>query len=101
MGWKVKWARPAWNDVEAAAAVIARDSPRYALVLQREAQAAARSLAEMPWRGGIVAQRDDEHIRQLLIGSYRLIYRIASEAEVHVIAFIHGARDSGDLLSER
>jgi len=43
-------------------------------------------------RGRIVPERDDERLRELIVGSYRLIYRIAAD-EVHVIAFVNGARD--------
>lgn len=101
MGWKVRWTRPAWNDVEAAAAFIARDSPRYAVVFQREAQAAARSLRQFARRGVIVPERPAEHLRQLLVGNYRLIYRIVDHSEVHVIAVIHGARDLDRFLGDR
>lgn len=93
MGWRVRWTRPAWNDVEAEARFIARDSPRYAAVLQREAQAAAASLRRFAKRGRVVPERSDERIRELFVGSYRLMYKIVSDEQVHVIAFLHGARD--------
>ena len=94
MGWRVKWTTQAWNDVEEIARFIARDSTRYAIVLQREAQAAATSLRRFARRGRIVPERDDPRLRELIIGrSYRLIYRVASENEIHIIAFINSARD--------
>ncbi len=94
MGWRVTWTTPAWNDVEEAARFIARDSPRFAVVLQREAQAAARSLRQFARRGRIVRERNDERLRELIVGqSYRLIYKLVTDDEVHVIAFVHGARD--------
>jgi plasmid stabilization system protein ParE len=92
--WRVIWTTPAWSDVEEAARFIARDSPRYAVVLQRDAQAAAKSLRQFPRRGRIVPERDDERLRELIVSkSYRLIYKLVAENEVHVIAFVHGARD--------
>lgn len=94
MGWRVRWTAPAWSDVEEVARFIARDSPRYAVVLQREAQAAAKSLRQFARRGRIVRERDDPHLRELIVGrSYRLIYKIIADDEVHVIAFINSARD--------
>lgn len=94
MGWKVRWTTPAWRDVEEQARFIAEDSPRYALAFQREAQVAARSLRQFALRGRVVPERGDERLRELIVGNgYRLIYRVAGESEVHVIAFIHGARD--------
>jgi addiction module RelE/StbE family toxin len=92
--WRVRWTTPAWNDVEEAARFIARDSPRYAIVLQQNAQAAARSLRQFPERGRIVPERNEERLRELIVSkSYRLIYRIVADNEVHVIAFVHGARE--------
>jgi toxin ParE1/3/4 len=79
--------------VEEAARFIARDSPRYAIVLQREAQIAAQSLRRFARRGRIVPERNDERLRELRVGSYRLLYRIAGDEEVQIIAFVHGARD--------
>jgi plasmid stabilization system protein ParE len=94
VGWRVRWTTPAWNDVEEQARFIARDSPRYAVVLQREAQAAAKSLQQFARRGRVVPERSDERLRELIVASsYRLIYRIVNDDEVHIIVFISGARD--------
>lgn len=102
MGWRVKWTRPAWQDVEEQARFIARDSPRYAVVLQREAQAAASSLRQFGRRGRIVPERGDDDLRELIVGnSYRLIYRLVEGDEVHVIAFVNAARDLGRFLQRR
>jgi plasmid stabilization system protein ParE len=99
VGWRVRWTTPAWNDVEESARFIARDSPRYAVVLQREAQAAAASLRQFARRGRIVPERNDERLRELIVAqSYRLIYKIVAGDEVHVIAFIHRARDLDTFL---
>ena len=100
MGWRVRWTTPAWTDVEEIAKFIARDSPRYAVVLQREAQAAAASLRQFARRGRVVPERNDDRLRELLVArSYRLIYRIAPEEEVHIIAFVHSARDLDAFMS--
>jgi plasmid stabilization system protein ParE len=94
VGWRVRWTTPAWADVEEQARFIARDSPRYAVVLQREAQAAAKSLGQFARRGRIVPERGDERLRELVVASsYRLIYKIVNDDEVHIIVFINSARD--------
>jgi toxin ParE1/3/4 len=91
---RVRWTTLAWTDVEQIARFIARDSPRYAIVLQREAQAAARSLRQFAERGRIVPEREDDRLRELFVArSYRLIYRLVGDDAVDVIAFVHGARD--------
>jgi plasmid stabilization system protein ParE len=62
-------------------------------VLQREAQAAASSLRQFARRGRVVPERHDERVRELIVGNFRLIYKIVADDEVHVIAFINSARD--------
>lgn len=102
MGWRVRWTTPAWNDVEESARFIARDSPRYAVILQREAQAAAQSLRRFAWRGRVVPERDDERLRELIVAqSHRLLYKIVADDEVHVIAFVNSARDLDAFLKIR
>jgi len=101
VGWRVRWTTPAWNDVEEIARFISRDSPRYAIVLQREAQAAAVSLRQFALRGRIVPERADNRLRELIIGSsFRLIYKVVAENEVHIVAFINSARDLDRFLRQ-
>ena len=91
---RVKWTRAAWNDVEEAARFVARDSPRYAIVLQRKAQTAAQSLRHFARRGRVVRERNDDRIREIIVArTYRLIYKLVADDEIHIVAFIHGARD--------
>lgn len=100
MVWRVRWTTPAWEDVEEIARYVARDSPRYAIILQREAQAAAASLKQFALRGRIVPERDDPRLRELIVGSsFRPIYKIVSDDELHVIAFVNAARDLDSFLS--
>ena len=101
MGWRVIWTTPAWNDVEEAARFIARDSPRYAVVLQREAQSAARSLRQFAYRGRVVPERDNDRLRELIVGSHRMIYKVVADNEIHVIAFVNGGRDLDMFLKRR
>jgi plasmid stabilization system protein ParE len=92
MARKVIWTEVAWRDLEEAADYIAEDSPHYAAALVREVREAARSLAYLAERGRVVPEFEHPKIRELIVRSYRLIYRVAEEA-VHIIGFIHGARD--------
>lgn len=92
MDWQVKWTQLAWTDLESIAEYIARDSKNYASAFVREVREASRSLRKFPERGRIVPELNDTSIRELLIGSYRLIYKIENE-NVFIIAFVHGARD--------
>ena len=104
MAWRVTWTEPAWENVQAAAAYIANDSPRYAAALIRDARDAARSLREFPFRGRVVPEEHDPAIRELFVfrQRYRMLYEIVQQAgEVRVLAFIHGVRDLRTALDEQ
>ena len=91
MARKVVWTEPAWDDLEAAAKYIARDSAYYAAAFVQEVKAAAESLCELAERGQIVPEFRDASIRELLVRPYRLVYRLRAH-EVTILAVIHGAR---------
>ena len=67
MAREVVWTEPGWEDLEAAAEYIARDSEFYAATLVREARDAAASLAGFADRGQIVPEFADESIREFLL----------------------------------
>jgi toxin ParE1/3/4 len=91
MAREVVWTDPAWEDLEAAAEYIARDSGAYAAAFVEEIKAAATSLSEMAERGQIVPEIGDTSIRELLVRPYRLVYQL-NEGQVRILAIIHGAR---------
>ena len=91
MAREVVWTSPAWDDLEAAAEYIARDSMYYAAAFVREVKEASESLSEMAERGQIVPEFRDPSIRELLVRPYRLVYRVGGE-QVIILAVIHGAR---------
>ena len=92
MARSLRWATPAWQDLEETADFIARDSPSYASTFVEQIRRAARSLPAQPLRGRVVPELGSPSIRELLLGSYRLIYEVQS-AGVTVLGLIHGSRD--------
>jgi len=95
---EVAWTQHAWSDLDQAADYIARDSPNYAATLLAQARDTARSLARLAERGRVVPELGDATIREIFVGSFRLVYRI-SGVRVEVLAFVHGARDLAALWS--
>jgi toxin ParE1/3/4 len=89
---QVAWSETAWRDLERIADYIAEDSPGYAAALVRRVRDRARSLEEMAERGRVVPELEEPTVRELVIGSYRLMYEIDG-ADVNVLGLIHGARD--------
>lgn len=96
MAREIRWTTSASSDVEGIADYIARDSGSYAAVLVTGIRDAARTLDTLPDLGRVVPELENPNIRELIVGSYRLIYRTDPEA-VYILAVIHGARDLGSL----
>jgi toxin ParE1/3/4 len=99
MARRVAWTEAAWRDLEHIADYIAEDSPGYAAAFVRRVRDQAGSLDEMAERGRVVPEVNDPAVRELIVGSYRLIYEIHEES-VFVLALIHGARDLATLWDE-
>ena len=100
MAQRVIWTETAWIDLENIANYIVRDSPYYAASFVREIRDRARSLSRMAMRGHVVPEIGDKQIRELIIRSYRLIYRV-EKSRVAVLAIVHGARDLKALWARR
>jgi plasmid stabilization system protein ParE len=93
MDFRVAWSPEALEDVEAIAAYISRDSAFYASAVVERMLATARNLAYFPFSGPVVTEINDEAVRERLVYSYRLIYRVnAEECKVTIAAVIHGRR---------
>jgi toxin ParE1/3/4 len=89
MAREVIWTEPAWDDLEAAAEYIARDSEFYAAALVQEARRiVARRFCGTRAGSSRIRRRFNQ---ELLIGAYRLVYKLTDQ-HVFVVAFIHGAR---------
>ena len=91
MAREIIWTDPAWDDVENAADYIAQDSEFYAAAFVQEIKEAAASLANFAERGQVVPEFGDESIRELLVKSYRLVYRV-SDKQILILTLVHGAQ---------
>ena len=96
MALALTWSDEAGEDLSQIHGYIARDSPVYAADFVHRLIAAAESLVEMPEKGRTVPEVRDPSLRELIVGNYRLVYRLKSSA-IEIVGIIHGAR----LLPER
>ena len=99
MAHEVVWAESAIASLIDAIEYIARDSPSYAAAFAVRAERAAASLDTFPERGRHVPEFNDPAVRELSVGSHRLIYRVARN-RVLLLAFVHQARDLATLLDD-
>ena len=99
MAYEIEWAESGITSLVDTVEYIARDSPSYAAALAVLAERVAGSLSEFPDRGRRVGEFDDPAVRELMVDSYRLIYRVRP-TRVVILAFVHKSRDLGSLLGE-
>ena len=91
MARKIVWSNPAVDDLEAAVEFIAKDSEAYARSLAQLAVDAAESLRHFPDRGHRLPDPKLARYRELIIGSYRLVY-LVQRNRILVVAVLHGHR---------
>ena len=99
MDLKVKWSPEAIEDVESIAEYIARDSQFYARATVSKLIDFSRSVGKFPQIGRIVPEVNDKKIRERLVYSYRLVYKI-ERTHILIAAVIH-AKQLFDSISER
>lgn len=88
---KVSWSVQALEQLVEIAKQIRWDKPGAARQWVRRLHASAESLLDFPYRARIVPELAREDVRELLVGNYRLIYRIGDE-EIVVLTVRHGSR---------
>ena len=84
----VVWSLPAKNDLCQIYNAIAYDSKIYAQRVAQNIAAKPDVLDELPRIGKVVAELNDENIRELSIYSYRIIYEI-TDPDVLILAIVH------------
>ena len=57
-------------------------------------------LNEFPQLGRIVPEIKDDNIREIILYSYRIIYRL-NENSIQIIAVMHGRMDINDNVADR
>ena len=87
----VAWSPEAEEDLRSIAEYISRDSPFYTAAVVRKILETARSAGREPFVGWMVPELEEEHLRERLVYSYRLIYRIQPH-RVLILAILHGRR---------
>ena len=88
---KVEFSPTALFDLEDIANYIARDNPIAAERWVDKLVAAAEKAASHPRSGRAVPEVEDQKIREVIVGEYRVIYRV-DEKRLLVLTVIEGHR---------
>lgn len=89
---QVIWAPSAIEDADSIAAYIARDSVEQASLFITRLLEATDRLREFPMSGRDVPEIGDQASREVICGSYRIMYRLKGK-NAWIVAVVHGARD--------
>ena len=95
---KIYWTGQSRDDLRAVRIHIARDAPATASAYVRKLRTSVGRLREFPFSGQVVPELGREDLREVLLGNYRLIYRV-SDDRVDILAVFHSSRifDERDL----
>lgn len=89
---RIKWLRSAKIDLKEIYDFISLDSKRYARFQIEKIQ----NKTEILKTGMIIEKRvseiDNDNVREIFEGNYRIIYRIISKNEIHILLIHHGAK---------
>lgn len=98
---RVNWTSQALSDLEAIGDFIARDAPSFAQIFVNKVFLSVERLENFPYSGRIVPEISQDNIREIIFGSYRIVYLVNNE-EVNILTIFHSSRQLklSDLSSE-
>lgn len=88
----VRWSRRALDRIRQIHNYIALDAPdtarKYAETLIRSTD----RLVMLPLSGRIVPEFEQENIREIIKGNYRIVYKVLSDTEVIILTVFHSSQ---------
>src|SRR5712692_7497705 len=88
---EVRWTPQAADDLDAICLFIARDARQVAATFADRVLRATDRLVNNPGMGRVIPELGIQNIREIIVGSYRVIYRIRHD-DIHLLTIHHGAR---------
>ena len=89
---KIVWTNRALTDLKEIADYISRDSFQYAGITLEKLLGSAYFIEANPFIGRKVPEINDDSIRELIVGSYRVIYKRVHQTQFIVLTVHHSAR---------
>ncbi len=88
----VRWTETAQEHLDSIYAYIALNSPEYAIRMVDRLTRRSQQIENSPLSGRRVPEYELDQIREVIEGSYRIIYHLTS-THIDIIAVIHSARN--------
>lgn len=89
---KVIWTNRALIDLEEIANYISKDSFHYAKLTLSKLIDSEINISNNPKIGRVVPEIDNENVREIIKGSYRIIYEIRKNNSIYILTVFHSAR---------
>jgi toxin ParE1/3/4 len=93
---KITWTDSAIQDLNDIGEHIAKDSQRYAEITIEKLFNSVDILEEYPRSGKMVQEFEDDNIRELIRGSYRIIYHLIDDFKIDILTVHNCARLIGN-----
>src|SRR4051794_5288557 len=98
MGYQVALAPSARRDLRDIVRYISLDSPQRAVAFGQFLVDSTKRLGDQPKMGRVVPEFGNVAIRELIVRSYRVVYRVdLADCRVDVLRFWHSARGKPEL----
>ncbi|MBK9108521.1 MAG: type II toxin-antitoxin system RelE/ParE family toxin [Saprospiraceae bacterium] len=88
---RLNWTPRSLNDLDSIAEFIAEDSVKYAKIQVRRIRNKAKIIKDHIYIGRPVPEHNDPTIREIIMGNYRIIYKIFSKEEIDILTVHHSS----------
>jgi len=89
---KIVWTDKAIDDLDDIGHYIAIDSEKYAKIVVNRLFKAVDVLERHPRIGRMVPEFNNKDIREMINGSYRIVYTIKSQFQIDILTIHHSVR---------
>lgn len=89
---ELSWSPQSFQDLQSIRAYIAEDSLVYADLTAQRIVAAVERLRVFPDSGRIVPERQSPDLREIIVGSYRVVYRRGVHT-IEIVTVFRGSRE--------
>ena len=90
---KLIWTDQAIDDLGDIGNYIAENSEKYAKLTVKRLSERTDILKQFPLAGRIVPEKSEKNVRELVEGSYRIIYEIFPENLIYILTVYHSSRE--------
>ncbi|AVR44996.1 type II toxin-antitoxin system RelE/ParE family toxin [Christiangramia fulva] len=90
---QINWTIQAKNDLQNIAEYISKDSKKYAKLQVLKIISRTQTLKSQIYSGKVVEEIDQQNIREVIEGNYRIIYKVVNPERLDILTVHHSARD--------